>query len=260
MESTTALALALFGRRRWRWRPRALSVLRLLAGGYLVALAALLAATLVPLAVGWRPYLITSGSMEPDVPSGSLVLADRDGTLDVSAGDVVVVHDPARPGSLLTHRVVGMRSDDSVVTKGDANPAADALPVPARAVVGRVRAILPLLGMVVRHRVGYALLTLLAGLLVATTRPARRARRLPRALVATTAAAALTSALTWQATGARIGSPPNGTNGSPAAHSAPQPEGPAPVPVSASRARERDGSARPRARARSSRPRAGSGW
>jgi hypothetical protein len=45
---------------------------------------------------------------------------------------------------------------------------------------------------------------------VAAPRGRRRARRLPRTLVAVTAVAALTSAVTWQATGASFGPPSPG--------------------------------------------------
>jgi len=201
VETTPALGLALFGRRRCRWKTQVATVLRLLAGGYLVGLAALLAATLLPVLVGWRPYLITSGSMRPDVPAGSVVLADRDGTLSVAVGDVVVVDDPARPGHLLAHRVAEVRADGALVTKGDANPARDARPVSPGRVVGRMRAVVPVLGTIVRNPVAFGALALLAGFLLAAP-GRRRARRLTRPLVATTAVAVLTSALTWQATAA----------------------------------------------------------
>jgi len=202
VETTPALALALLGRRRCRWGCRVTAALRLLAATYLIALAALLAATLLPVLIGWRPYLITSGSMQPDVPAGSVVLADRDGTLSATVGDVVVVHDPARPGHLLAHRIAAVRPDGALITKGDANAGRDTAPVPPTGVIGRVRAVVPLLGTVDRHRGDFALLAVLAGLLVARSRRRLRTRRLPRALIAATAVAALTSALTWQATAA----------------------------------------------------------
>jgi len=202
VETTPALALALLGRRRCRWGCRVTAALRLLAAAYLIALAALVAATLLPVLIGWRPYLISSGSVQPDVPAGSVVLADRDGTLSAAVGDVVLVHDPARPGSLLAHRVAAVRPDGGLITKGDANAGRDTAPVPPASVVGRVRAVVPMLGTVERHRGQCALLALLAGLLIARSRRRLRTRRLPRALVAATAVAALTSALAWQATAA----------------------------------------------------------
>jgi signal peptidase len=152
-------------------------VVRLLAGLYLIALAALLAATLLPLVIGWRPYLITSDSMQPQVPSGSVVLADRDGALSIAVGDVVVVHDPAHPGTLLAHRVAAVRADGSLLTKGDANAAAGSTPVPSTAVIGRVRATVPLLGTVARHRVAALVLAGLAALLMARSRRRRPSLR-----------------------------------------------------------------------------------
>ena len=79
------------------------------------------------LAFGIRPIVITSGSMEPTIATGALVLARSVPAADVEVGDVVTV--PTATGTRVTHRVV--RVDDggadlAVLTlRGDANPAAD---------------------------------------------------------------------------------------------------------------------------------------
>jgi hypothetical protein len=57
VKSTAGLGLALFGRRRWDRRRRgprrhAVAMVRLVAGGYLIVLAALLVAPLLPLVFG----------------------------------------------------------------------------------------------------------------------------------------------------------------------------------------------------------------
>ncbi|GAB3870347.1 hypothetical protein ACFPIJ_37460 [Dactylosporangium cerinum] len=54
-------------------------------------------------------------------------------------GQVVVVEDPARPGTLLVHRVVRRNADGSLTTKGDANASVDQAAVPAANVRGLAR-------------------------------------------------------------------------------------------------------------------------
>jgi signal peptidase len=178
VESTAALGLALFGRRRWPRGSRLLRASRLLAVAYLVVLGAVLAATLLPVLIGWRPYLVTAAGASPELPAGSAVLADRDGMLAVSPGQQVVVHDPAHPGRLMARRVEAVRSGGAVVVARDARAT---MTLPAEAVVGRVRFRIPLLGLVARQPVGCAFLTLLAGLVMAVSRRRLRPRRRPAA-------------------------------------------------------------------------------
>ena len=80
-----------------------------------------LAITLIPILFGWRPYVVESGSMEPRINIGDVVLAspvsDRSGLL----GRVTIFNSPSKRGEILTHRVVRFDGPDRMVTKGDAN-------------------------------------------------------------------------------------------------------------------------------------------
>ena len=86
--------------------------------------AGVLLALTVPLAVGARPLVVLSGSMEPTLAAGDVVVAKRIRPGDVRVGDVVTFRDPE--GTLTTHRVRGVRRRGGrfwFVTQGDANNA-----------------------------------------------------------------------------------------------------------------------------------------
>ncbi len=74
------------------------------------------------LAAGYRPVVITTGSMGDAAPTGSLIVAGPRAADDIAVGDVVVMR---RAGSApITHRVIELRDDGDgryALTKGDAN-------------------------------------------------------------------------------------------------------------------------------------------
>jgi signal peptidase I len=92
---------------------------------------------------GYRPLVVLSGSMEPVMPTGSLVLTKAVAPATVQVGDVITfhLHSRAYQSELATHRVIAVESGPmglSFVTKGDANQVYDLKPVPATDLVGRV--------------------------------------------------------------------------------------------------------------------------
>ncbi len=124
-----------------------LAVLAPVARSVLVAACCLVAFSVLPMAAGWRPYVVLSGSMSPQVQAGDVVVAAPVAAAAVMPGHVVVVVDPAQPQRLLVHRVVGRNSDGSFTTKGDANATADSAPVPPEAVRGLARLRIPAIGL-----------------------------------------------------------------------------------------------------------------
>ena len=105
--------------------------------GVVLGLAALVT---VPRAVGVTPFTVLTGSMEPALDPGDVVLSARRAPLDVRPGDIVTFHDPSRGGELVTHRVESMRRNGpmvSFVTSGDANDVSERWSVPADGAIGR---------------------------------------------------------------------------------------------------------------------------
>lgn len=143
------------------------------------AVAGMLAAVVVPLAFDARPYTVLSGSMEPAIAAGDLVVAERTSPRDVRLGDVVTFEDPQRGGRPTTHRVGGIRrvaGKFELVTKGDANDATERWRVAAGGDLGRVAYRIPWIGNVTvlaRRPLGFALIVALPLLLLAVNELAR---------------------------------------------------------------------------------------
>ncbi len=120
----------------------------------------------VPLMAGWDTSTIMSGSMSPTIhPGDVLAYAPYRGTALVE-GTIIVFEDPGRPDVLVAHRVFGVNTDGTYVTKGDANPLPDSTPVPSDHIRGVARLVSPLAGLpfywASRHEFGHLLLFLLA--------------------------------------------------------------------------------------------------
>jgi signal peptidase I len=105
-----------------------------------------LAVTLLPMLLGWRPFVVKSGSMEPRIGVGDVVLAAPNHNPKTLLNHVAVFADPAMPGAFKSHRIVGVNPSGQLVTKGDANPTADPLPVPMHDVIGLGRVLVPRVG------------------------------------------------------------------------------------------------------------------
>ncbi len=115
---------------------------------------AVLAIVVLPRISGIRFAAVLSGSMQPEVATGDLIVAWPVDPTQIELGDVILFRSPSDPGAKVAHRVVEIDADGSslaFVTKGDANQSRDRLPVPAGRVLGRVQFHLPLLGHVIRQ-------------------------------------------------------------------------------------------------------------
>ena len=101
----------------------------------------LLAVVALPNAMGMRSFTVMSGSMEPTIHVGDVVIDKKISPLDARPGDVVTFSDPTGRKRLITHRIRSLRVQGNtvrVVTKGDANNAVELWTVPADGRIGRV--------------------------------------------------------------------------------------------------------------------------
>lgn len=122
--------------------------------GGLLALVVLLGvmAILVPALAGATPMTVLTGSMEPNLPPGTLVIIKPTPTRDIRLGDVITYRiTPTEPG-VVTHRVTAITDSatggQSFTTKGDNNEVADANPVKSTQVVGKLWYSIPWIGYV----------------------------------------------------------------------------------------------------------------
>ena len=97
-----------------------------------------------PRIFGYEIYDVLSGSMEPEIPVGSVIYVQKVDPSEVEVDDVIAFYDGE---SVIAHRVVTNRTSlGEFVTKGDANEVEDFDPIPYDALIGRVELHLPMLG------------------------------------------------------------------------------------------------------------------
>lgn len=104
-----------------------------------------------PSIFGMTPMVVLSGSMsgtqEGHIEVGDLIFAEQTETDQLQEGDVISF---MRDGSTVTHRIIGISSDDQgellFTTKGDANEAEDTAPVSEAQIIGRYMGRLPGVG------------------------------------------------------------------------------------------------------------------
>jgi signal peptidase I len=103
----------------------------------------------------YRLFTVISGSMEPTLPTGCIIVVNTNkGTL-FTAGDIITFHDQ---NEFITHRIINLDYDDAFYyqTHGDANLKPDAEKISHQRVLGRVvfatpAALLPLLHLMRSH-------------------------------------------------------------------------------------------------------------
>jgi signal peptidase len=104
-----------------------------------------------PYAIGARSFTVLSGSMEPTIHTGDVVVVRSIAPLEARIGDVVTFRDPQNNRKLVTHRLRRVDVVDgtaAMVTKGDANNTTEKWSVSASGRIGRVQYRIPYIGRV----------------------------------------------------------------------------------------------------------------
>ena len=102
---------------------------------------ALLVALTIPTLFGYHNFTVMSGSMEPTIHTGDVVIDQRISPLDAKVGDIVTFQDPTDHSKLITHRVRSITAKGGEVTfktKGDAVNSVQTWSVPENGHIGRV--------------------------------------------------------------------------------------------------------------------------
>lgn len=103
--------------------------------------AARLSGNRFPMPLGFGASVVLSGSMEPSLSVGDLLIVVP--TEELAVGDVVVY---TSSGAAIVHRIIEIDTESgTAVTRGDANNASDD-PIPLTAIKGKVVYAIPLLG------------------------------------------------------------------------------------------------------------------
>ena len=94
-----------------------------------------------------KPYVVLSGSMEPEIHTGSLAFIDHSAKYDdIRENDIIAFN---LNGTMVTHRVVEVNAQ-GFVTKGDANSTVDNGIVTAENFVGKTLFSVPKVGYLVK--------------------------------------------------------------------------------------------------------------
>ena len=93
-----------------------------------------------------RPYVILTGSMEPVIYAGDVVLVQRNDTEDLKVGDIIQF---SSGNDYIFHRIIGIVEEHGKIlyqTKGDNNSAEDSELVEAGNIKGRMIDVIPKIG------------------------------------------------------------------------------------------------------------------
>lgn len=135
-------------------------ICRILTNIIIVVLILVAGVLYVPRFFGYENFAVISGSMEPNMPVGSIVYASPEEFNDIKVNDVISFK--VNSETMVTHRVVEIdKENQSFITKGDANDVNDADPVNYSQVIGVVKMCIPFLGyitMYIRTPLGIAVL------------------------------------------------------------------------------------------------------
>lgn len=117
----------------------------------LLSIAAFTALSSLDLPNNYQLLIVQSGSMEPSIHTGSVVVVKP--VSEYVVGDIITFHNQDSSKETTTHRIFGIQEDDQgnpvYVTKGDANDAPDGRYAYAPYVIGKVFFSIPLIGYLV---------------------------------------------------------------------------------------------------------------
>lgn len=137
--------------------------------GVLLGVAGLFLLPLLPIENNIQLRIVESGSMEPAIMTGSLVVIVP--ATEYKIGEVVTFKSPSADIPT-THRIIDatFESGNTIfTTKGDANEEADSVAVMVKDVIGRVVITVPYVGFILdfaRQPIGFSLLILLPALMI----------------------------------------------------------------------------------------------
>jgi len=111
---------------------------------------------------------VYTGSMEPAIPVGSIVVIKPVNPETLKIGDIICFKVETEHPKTVTHRIIGITSQ-GFKTKGDANEDPDTWIVKKQDIIGKVVAIIPYIGYLgyfVRTPIGFTILIIIPATLI----------------------------------------------------------------------------------------------
>jgi len=137
---------------------------------FIVVVTLSLIVSIFPLTGNIKFMVVQSGSMEPAIHTGSVVMIKP--ASDYKIGDVITFGEVSKTKAPITHRIYDIKVVDGnpvYITKGDANNAPDAREVQKRDVLGKVLFSVPYLGYAVdfaKKPAGFALIIIVPAAII----------------------------------------------------------------------------------------------
>lgn len=107
----------------------------------------------IPDFFGYTPFVIVSGSMEPNIPVNDMIITKKIKSDDIKVGDIISYKDETND-IVITHRVISIEEVEGVKyfqTKGDNNKSADKNLVSYSQIEGKYLFKVPLIGRVLNY-------------------------------------------------------------------------------------------------------------
>ena len=136
----------------------------------IIAIIAFLLIALFPIKGNYQIKIVQSGSMEPSIKTGSIVVIKP--SANYAVGDIITFGKDTKKDIPTTHRIVSSRAVEGVIvftTKGDANEDLDTNEIRQNDIHGKVIFDVPFLGYIIdmaRKPLGFAILIILPAIIV----------------------------------------------------------------------------------------------
>ena len=107
----------------------------------------------VPDFLGFTPFIIVSGSMEPNIKTDNVIITKKINQEDIKVGDIISYKD-IENNIIITHRVTNIVNQDGQTfyeTKGDNNALKDKNLVSASQIQGKYLFTIPIIGKVISY-------------------------------------------------------------------------------------------------------------
>ncbi len=140
--------------------------------GAVILVVLLLVFSILPITGNYKILTVLSGSMEPSIKTGSVVIVKPVSVANYKIGDIITFGPMTKTKPPTTHRIVEMKvAQGNVIylTKGDANNAPDARELLQKDVIGKVLLDMPYIGYAVagaQKPWGFAALIILPALII----------------------------------------------------------------------------------------------
>jgi len=140
---------------------------------FIALVAVLLIVSVLPIPGNYRIMAVQSGSMEPVIKTGSIVIVRPVPQSDYyKIGDIITFKETNKTRTSITHRIYDIKVSEgkpSYITKGDANNSPDRREITEKEVIGKVLFSVPYIGYLVdfvQKPIGFALIIIIPAVII----------------------------------------------------------------------------------------------